>query len=58
MVKFCVFSSLGRLRVTLIDAENWNKAKNKSIGHKRPTVRHGTEESVDAYSEIFIIGYR
>ena len=61
MVKYCIFSPLGRLRVTLIDAEPNPKAKNKSIGHKRPTVRlgaDGTEESVDAYSEIFIIGYR
>ena len=58
MLKFCVFSFLGKLRVTLIDAEPNPKAKNKSIGHKRPTVRHGTKESVDAHSEIFIIGYR
>ena len=58
MLKFCVFSFLGKLRVTLIDAEPTPKAKKKSIGHKRPTVRHGTKESVNAHSEIFIIGYR
>ena len=58
--KFNVFF-VGKLKITLVDAEPNSKAKNKSIGHKRPTVRpraDGTEESVDAHSEIFIIGYR
>ena len=62
MVKFYVFSSLGKVKITLIDAESsQSKAKNKSIGHKRPTKRSrddGTEEFVDAHSEIFILGYR
>ena len=61
MVKFCNFSFLGKLKITLVDAEPKSKAKNKSIGHKRPTVRpraDGTEEFVDAHSQVFIIGYR
>ena len=56
-----LFSS-GKLKITLIDAEHsTSKVKNKSIGHKRPTKRlrdDGTEESVNAHSQIFILGYR
>ena len=62
MVKFYAFSSLGKVKITLIDAESSkSKVKNKSIGHKRPAKRprdDGTEESVDAHSQIFILGYR
>ena len=61
---FLLYGYLGKLKVTLQDAEphgHGYKVKDKCIGHKRPTMPFrddGTEEFVDAHSEIIILGYR
>ncbi|CAB4037418.1 Hypothetical predicted protein [Paramuricea clavata] len=57
-----VFKDQRKVKVTLTDAEKSDKSKKgKCIAHKRRIKQRrndGTEEDIDAHSQIFVIGYR